>query len=116
MSYMVQRFEELRDGIGYDEDGERIRIWINGVEAWNDYGMCYRYYAESLEHAKNLEVVFHVQAFRDELDPANAKGWQFERYCYGSQAFLDNYNDATYSMMDGEELDYHRQRGTVFTV
>lgn len=88
--------------------------WV--VSAFTDYGEAYHYTGEVVdeEHAARLVEIFQHQNARGELDITKSEEWSFNRYMYGSKAFVDNYHEATIAMMDDEEIDYHMRNGSLW--
>jgi len=79
------------------------RRW--SVDAYNDDGEVYTYFAdiETEERAMMLVALFERQHCRGDLDPSAHLDWSFNRYAYGSEAYLENYQEEEYARMDEEE-------------
>jgi hypothetical protein len=86
-----------------------------GIEAQTECGNVYRYTGdvEHLGHANAIEAICERQAKRGDLNVEDSDEWQFTRYAYGSDAYVDNYAEAEVSMMDHEEIEFHKINGTL---
>lgn len=92
--------------VGTDPDfGSDIIDKVYYVEYQTDYGEAFRYTGEQVDkaHCERLAEIFTHQADRGDLDPRDHDEWQWDRYVYGSQAYLNNYSEAEAARMDSEE-------------